>query len=173
MLFFSGFSLTKEEYLLEEFLNKSDYCISGFSYGAIKAFNKVKEKIASGKRVDTLQLISPAFFQTKSLKFKRLQMLSFSKSDVLYIKQFISLCFDPYETKIVQNKESTDKELDELLNYEWDLEKLQELVNKGIKIEVYLGEKDKIIDVEGAREFFLQVATVTYVKEANHFLQIN
>ena len=38
---------------------------------------------------------------------------------------------------------------------------------------VYLGGEDKIIDVEAAREFFLHVATVTYIKNANHFLQIN
>ena len=89
------------------------------------------------------------------------------------MNQFIDSCFSPYEKKIVEYKNSTKEELEELLNYEWNLEELQRLVDKGIKLEVYLGEKDRIIDVQGAREFFLQVATVTYIKDANHFLQTN
>ncbi len=173
MLFFSGFSLTREEYLFEDYLYKSAYCVAGFSYGAIKAFNYAKEQLKTGKRVDTLQLISPAFFQTKGVKFKRLQMLAHSKNRQEYMKQFIDSCFHPYEKRIVQYKKSTKEELEELLNYEWDLEELQRLIDKGIKLEVYLGDKDSIIDVEGAREFFLQVATVTYIKDANHFLQTN
>jgi hypothetical protein len=64
------------------------------------------------------------------------------------------------------------EELDELLNYEWDIYELNRLAQKGVKIEVYLGSEDKIIDVESARELFLQVSTVTYIKNANHFLQI-
>ncbi len=171
MLFFSGFSLIKEEYLFDEFLNSSAYCISGFSYGSLEAFRKTKEQLREGKRVDILQLISPAFFQTKSSKFKRLQMSAYSKNEREYISQFIDSCFSPYEKKIVQTSSSSAQELDELLNYEWDLEELQKLVDKGVKIEVYLGEKDKIIDVESAREFFMSVATVTYIKDANHFLQ--
>jgi hypothetical protein len=173
MHFFSGFSLVREDYLFDEYLKKSDYTVSGFSYGAIKAFNHAKKQLASLKRVDTLQLISPAFFQTKDLKFKRMQILSYSKDERAYMSRFMNLCFDPYEKKIVEHKKTTKEELEELLNYEWDLQELQKLVNKGIKIEVYLGEKDKIIDIEAAREFFLQIATVTYIKEANHFLQIN
>ena len=171
MHFFSGFSLAREEYLFEDYLKKSDYTVSGFSYGAIKAFNYAKEQLASLKRVDTLQLISPAFFQTKDSKFKRMQILAYSKNERAYMSQFMNSCFDPYEKKIVEHKNTTKEELEELLNYEWDLQELQMLVDKGIKLEVYLGEKDKIIDVEAAREFFLQVATVTYIKDANHFLQ--
>jgi len=37
--------------------------------------------------------------------------------------------------------------------------------------EVYLGLDDQVIDVAGAREFFLPYATVTSIKRANHFLQ--
>jgi hypothetical protein len=171
MHFFSGFSLQNESYLFAEFLNKSEYCVSGFSYGSIKAFEYTKEQLESGKRVDTLQLLSPAFFQTKSVKFKRLQMLAYSKSEEAYMNQFIASCFSPYEKKIVENKRTTSNELEELLNFEWNLEELENLVERGIKIEIYLGGQDSIIDVKGAREFFLSVATVTYIKDANHFLQ--
>lgn len=171
MQFFSGFSLSNESYLFNEYLNKSDYSVAGFSYGAIKAFEYVKKQFASGKRVDTLQLISPAFFQRKAQKFKKLQLLAYTKNELTYMSGFINACFEPYEKKIVQHKKTTKVELEELLNYEWDLQELKKLVDNGIKLEVYLGEKDKIIDLEAAREFFLQVATVTYIKDANHFIQ--
>ncbi len=173
MQFYSGFSLIREEYLFDKYLDNSAYCISGFSYGAIKAFKEVQKCLESGKRVDTLQLLSPAFFQTNSTKFKRLQKLAYSKNRLEYMKQFIDSCFKPYEKKIIEYKKSTKEELDELLNYIWDLHELQKLVDKGVKIEVYLGSFDAIIDAHGAKEFFLQVSTVTYIKNANHFLQTN
>jgi len=171
MKFYSGFSLKNEEYLFKEFIKRSDYSVSGFSYGAIKAFNQVKEELARGNRVDTLQLFSPAFFQTKSDKFIRLQMLAHSKNRAEYMKQFVDACFSPYNKKIVEFNKSTKDELEELLNYNWNIDELNSLAQKGVEIEVYLGSEDKIIDVEGAREFFLNVATVTYMKSANHFLQ--
>ncbi len=173
MQFFSGFSISNEEYLLEDFLNTSAYTISGFSYGAIKAFKKAKEELASGKRVDTLQLLSPAFFQSKDEKFKRLQKRAYAKNEIIYLKQFLNSCFEPYEKKIVQNRASNLEELDELLFYEWNLDELKKLEEQGVKIEVYLGGKDSIVDAYSAQEFFLEVATVTFIKDANHFLQIN
>lgn len=48
--------------------------------------------------------------------------------------------------------------------------KLQKLLDKGIKIEVYLGGVDKIIDSSKAREFFKNFATVYYIKEKGHLL---
>ena len=173
MKFYSGFSLQNETYLFEPFLKEGDYTISGFSYGAIKAFEAVTVALKEKKRVDTLQLCSPAFFQTKEEKFKRLQLMSYKKNKLLYLKQFLKSCFTPYESKVVQNVETDVSELEELLYYIWDEEALQQVIDAGVKIEVYLGGKDAIIDVEGAREFFLKVATVTYIKEANHFLQLS
>lgn len=173
MKFYSGFSLKNEEYLFSAFLNESDYSVCGFSYGAIKAFTDVKEKLKNGVRVDTLTLLSPAFFQTKLVKFKKLQLMGYKKSKESYMREFISSCFAPYQKKIIESCETTIEELDELLNYEWIVEDLEFIHQKGVKIEVYLGGEDKIIDVAGAKELFLQVSTVTYIKEANHFLQIN
>ncbi|QOY53064.1 pimelyl-ACP methyl ester esterase BioV [Candidatus Sulfurimonas baltica] len=173
MKYFNGFSLKNEEYLFKKFINSSEYTTCGFSYGAIKALEHVKQELSCSNRVDTLVLISPAFFQTKNEKFKRLQLLSFTKNTSQYIRQFVDLCFSPHEKKIVEQTSTKKEELEELLNYEWDLQELKIISQKGIKIEVYLGSEDKIIDVCGAREFFLQIATVTYIKNANHFLQIN
>ena len=173
MQFFSGFSLVGEEYLFDEYLNKSAYTVCGFSYGAIKALRYVKEQLELGNRVDKLQLFSPAFFQTKSTKFKKLQLLGYKKDKINYMKSFLSLCFEPYEKKIVQNYETEYSELDELLNYEWDLKDFKYLVNQGLHVEVYLGGEDQIIDAASAKDFFLEISTVTYIKNANHFLQTN
>jgi len=173
MKFFSGFSLQKEEYLFSEYIEKSEYTVCGFSYGAIKALNLTLQKIENSQRVDRLQLFSPAFFQTKSEKFKRLQIMSYNKNSELYLRTFMKGCFSPYEEKIVENSETNVLDLKELLEYEWSIESLRMIESNGVKIEVYLGSKDSIIDVKSAREFFLQIATVTYVKDANHFLQTN
>ena len=173
MKFYSGFSLQHEEYLFSDFIKASDYTVCGFSYGAVKALSATKELLSEGKRIDTLQLFSPAFFQTKDEKFKRLQLMSYKKSEVLYLKQFISSCFAPYEMKIIEHTQTTIDELRELLEYEWKINEFEELIKRGVKIEVYLGGKDKIIDVNAAKDLFLEVATVTYIKDANHFLQLN
>ena len=173
MKFYSGFSLSNESAFFEGFIKKSDYTVSGFSYGAIKAFKEVQRRIEEGIRVDTLQLFSPAFFQTKSDKFKRLQTLSYTKSESKYLEQFIDGCFAPYEKKKLVHVQTHVEELEELLEYVWNVEQLKVLEDKGVAIEVYLGGKDKIIDVKSTEEFFLEVATVSYIKNANHFLEIN
>jgi len=173
MKFYSGFSLKNEEYLFSEFIKKSEYTICGFSYGAIKALKATQEALAKSNRVDTLQLFSPAFFQSKDEKFKRLQLMSYKKNQEIYLKQFISSCFAPYENKIVEHTENTIDELQELLEYEWNPDDFKELIERGVTIEVYLGGKDRIIDVNAAKELFLEVSTVTYIKDANHFLQLN
>jgi len=171
MQFYSGFSLKDEEYLFENYINKGEYTVCGFSYGAIKAFEFTLEQLSNSIRIDTLQLFSPAFFQTKEKKFRRLQLMSYKKNRDAYLQQFIAGCFTPFEKKIISHRDTTLQELEELLEYNWDKEALLSLVKQGVKIEVYLGSQDMIIDVENARELFLDVATVTYIKEANHFLQ--
>ena len=173
MKFYSGFSLSNESYLFKEYINNSDYSICGFSYGAIKAFEEVKNELKSGNRVDTLQLFSPAFFQTKDVKFKRLQLIAYRKNEDVYLRQFINSCFFPYDKKIVESSTTVIDELEGLLNYEWDIKELEKLTQNGVRIEVYLGNEDAIVDTQQAKEFFLQVATVTYIKNANHFLQTN
>ena len=172
MKFFSGFSLKNEEYLFQEYIKESEYTICGFSYGAIKALGTTLEMLENSKRVDIVQLFSPAFFQNRPEKFKRLQLMGYKKDKDAYIQQFIEKCFAPYEKKRVENIETDISELKELLEYEWSLELLKELDSKGVKIEVYLGGKDAIVDSVAAKEFFVKVATVTYIKDANHFLQL-
>lgn len=170
MKFFSGFSLKNEANFFDAYMYKSDFSVCGFSYGAIKAFEYAHKQLQEGKRVDTLQLFSPAFFQSKDEKFKRLQVMAYRKNEDVYLEQFINTCFLPYERKSVERSVTVLEELEELLDYEWNVSALSALCEKGVKIEVYLGGKDQIVEVKAAKEFFLDVATVTYIKEANHFL---
>lgn len=168
MTFYSGFSLTNDRRFFEPFLRESDYTVAGFSYGAIKA---ALHAANSTTRIDTLQLFSPAFFQTKKSSFKRLQLASFLTDSQSYLLRFIQGCFTPCTVQEVEIKMGTVHELDELLNFVWDEELMRKIVDKGIKIEMYLGLEDTIIDVLGAKEFFLPYATVTTIRRGNHFLQ--
>lgn len=164
----SGFCLQNEEELFKEYLVKNDFTVSGFSYGAIKAFEEV---YSSSVRVDKLQLFSPAFFQTKDKKFKRMQLMFFKKDAKAYCENFLENISYPknLDTSKYFNL-GTFEELEELLNYEWDENKLQTLLEKGTKIEVYLGEEDKIIDSYAANDFFKNYATVYYMKNLGHIL---
>lgn len=171
MKFFSGFSLKNDQRFFEPLLKKSDYCVAGFSYGAIKALEYTESLLRASKRVDTLQLFSPAFFQTKSLQFQKLQLRGYQKDEDLYLKNFIHACFAPYAEEKISHTSHTIEQLQELLSYKWNLDTLCEISSQGVRIEVYLGSEDRIIDAKGAHEFFKEVATVTLFNGANHFLQ--
>jgi len=168
MHFYHGFALKDEEIFLEDYIDHSDFCISGFSYGAIKAFKAAQSATI---RVDKLQLFSPAFFQNSTPKFKRLQLMGYKKNSTQYIEKFTENCFLPYEAQTVHYAQHELSELDELLNYEWQEQELKTLVARGTTIEVYLGSDDNISDAQSAYEFFLPFSTVTLIKGANHFLQ--
>ncbi len=167
-MYFSGFALHGEAHFFNAFLDDGEYVVSGFSYGAIKAF---RAAVDTTKRLDKLQLFSPAFFQSKGEKFKRLQLLGYERDSDAYITKFSENCFLPYSVEPLQYSEHTTAQLKDLLEYKWSKEELQKLVERGTEIEVYLGSQDKISDVEAASAFFKPFATVTLIKGANHFLQ--
>ena len=168
-MFYSGFSLHKEEVLFEGIYDSSEFCVCGFSYGAILAFKKV---LKTTTRVDKLQLISPAFFQNKDNTFKSLQLKSYLKNEDLYTKRFLKNISSPSNIDMtIYYKEPKANDLSELLNFIFLEDDLKYIQNKGIKIEVYLGEKDKIIDVDFARDFFIDFATIFYVKDVGHILK--
>ncbi len=169
MKFFSGFCLNNEIDLFKEFLIPSDFTVAGFSKGAIEAFNYA---LGSKRRIDRLQLLSPAFFQNKNDKFKRLQLIHFKKDKQKYIENFLKNV--AYPSKIdMQNflNECDIRDLEFLLEYRWIKNDLKNLTNRGVLIEVYLGEKDKIVDSKAASEFFKDFATVYFIKKAGHILK--
>lgn len=166
--FFSGFCFFNESELFDEYIIRNDFTISGFSYGAIKAF---EEALNTQDRVDKLQLFSPAFFQNFDEKFKRTQLMYFKKDENTYVQTFLNNVIYTSNKDISKYfKLGTAQELEELLTYVWNEEKLQKLVDKGVKIEVYLGSDDKIIDSLKVKEFFQKFATVYYIKEKGHLL---
>lgn len=169
MIFHSGFSLRNDHLFFEGFLKKSAYCVAGFSYGAIHAALFAAD---SDERIDTLQLFSPAFFQTQKESFKRLQVAGYLKDNVLYTEKFIESCFAPCPVGEVElDSDASEEQLRELLYFEWTSDLMSAIRAKGIRTEVYLGLEDRVIDVAGAREFFIPYATVTSIRGANHFLQ--
>ena len=169
MIFFSGFCLQNEASLFETYLKKSDFTVAGFSLGAIDALEYV---LASKHRIDRLQLFSPAFFDDKEEAFKRAQVHYFKKNKVRYIETFLNNASYPSQMDLsVYYHDSSLGDLERLLHYRWKEEALQALQKRAIMIEVYVGERDKIIDSVKTKDFFLPYAQTIMIKEAGHILQ--
>ena len=167
--YFNGFSLRGEEGFFSEFLDESDFTVAGFSYGAQLAFDEVYR---SKLRIERLILLSPAFFQTEKKSFARLQLRAFEQDRESYIRQFLANVTYPTKTDLSDCLQpGSSNELEALLTYRWDEEKINEVLSRGTQIEVYLGGRDRIIQSEKAFEFF-SALTVTYlIKNAGHLLQ--
>ena len=134
MRFFSGFGLKEEKELFDDILYNSDFLVAGFSKGAIDAFEHVKR---SKERVDRLILISPAFFQTKDEKFKRVQLMSYKKNPKKYLDSFYKNITYPADFDIIKyKKEDSFDELKRLLYYTWDKDSLESLKKRGVVLEV-------------------------------------
>ena len=167
-LYFSGFSLSNEQKIFDDIIDKSEFSICGFSFGAQKAFEYV---LNCDTRVDKLQLFSPAFFQNKDIKYKRLQLMFFNKDKEQYCNNFLkNVVGDSSIDLKLYFKVGSQKELEELLYYNWEKSALETIIDRGIQIEVFLGADDKIIDSNVAYEFFKQYATVYLFQKKGHIL---
>jgi len=167
--YFNGFSLQDESHFFSDYLVKSDFTVAGFSYGAQKAFEAV---YTGAERTDRLILLSPAFFQHQSPSFLRTQLRYFEAGKEAYVSQFLENVIYPSERDLSSHLDiGTKEELEALLSYVWDAEKFKEIKKRGTQIEVFLGEKDKIIDVKAAYDFFTPLATVYCMKGQGHLLQ--
>ncbi len=166
-MYFNGFSLKNEQELFNTYIEKSDFVVSGFSYGAIQAIEYV---LTTNKRVDKLQLVSPAYFNDKNKKYKRMQLMYFKKDADTYCDNFLKNSGFPQGKSSRYFDMGTYEELEELLNYQWDIEKFEQLLLKNITIEVFLGSDDKIIDSSEALEFFRKFSEVYYIKNKGHIL---
>ena len=172
MKYFNGFCLCEEKDLFKEFLEEKEFVVSGFSYGAQKALDYV---LNSKKRVDKLQLISPAFFDYNQ-KIIDLNLKAFKKDKNLYIKNFLKKAgIDKWKMEngewIIDDNlrlgNCNEVDLYKLFSFDW--EKIEKIRN--IKIEVFLGEYDKIIALKKAYDFFKDYADIYLIKKANHFLR--
>ena len=171
MTFFSGFGFKDEIELFEEFKVKSDFTLSGFSYGSIKA---VEYALKNSDRIDLLQLFSPAYFTNLDFKIKNLQLKSYSKDPIKYMTKFYQNVLFPTQKRDIQRhkRQTSLEDLEKLLFYEWSSEKMQTLKDRGINIEVYLGTRDKIVDNQKSKKFFLEFATLFEIKNCGHLLQV-
>ncbi|SFV50664.1 FIG00387961: hypothetical protein [hydrothermal vent metagenome] len=169
MKYFNGFSLKGEDELFYDYIDNNDFTVAGFSYGAQRAMEFVYN---SDKRVDKLILLSPAFFQTQKKSFIRTQLRYFDNNAKEYTKQFLLNTAYPSSFDLSTYLDiGTKEELENLLNYKWDIEKLEEINNRGITVEVYLGSEDKIILSSEAFEFFSNLSIVYYIKGVGHCLK--
>ena len=169
MKYFNGFSLTDEEELFSEYLDHSDYTVSGFSYGAQQAFEYA---YTSTQRIDKLILLSPAFFQTEKPSFVRTQLRYFEAGEKAYVKQFLANVAYPSQIHLGKYLQVDKKKaLESLLSYIWDKQKIKEVLDRGTTIEVFLGEEDKIIDSKETLSFFKNIATVYTIKKSGHLLE--
>ncbi|MDQ7046851.1 MAG: pimelyl-ACP methyl ester esterase BioV [Sulfurovum sp.] len=169
MKYFHGFSLENEEKLFSPYLLNSDYCVAGFSFGAQQALEYTYE---STKRIDRLILLSPAFFQTQKQSFIRTQLRYFKAGEKAYVEQFISNVSTPSDIDLSSYlKVGLKEELESLLTYVWEKEKIKEIQDRGTTIEVFLGSEDKIIDAKATYDFFVPLATTYLLKNTGHLLK--
>jgi len=170
MKYFNGFSLQGEKELFAPYLLNSDYCVAGFSYGAQQAFEYVYH---ATERIDRLILLSPAFFQTEKPSFIRTQLRYFEAGQEAYVNQFLANAAYPSNFDLSEYLNvGTKVELEALLSYTWDKKKIQEVLDRGITIEVFLGQEDRIIDAQKAFDFFSPLATTYFIKNVGHLLSI-
>ena len=160
MKYFSGFCLCNEKELFKKYLEDGEFIVAGFSKGAQDALEYV---LNTDKRVDKLQLLSPAFFDYPQ-KIIQMNLKAFEKNKSAYIKNFLTKA-GFYDEKYIC--ECSRDELYRLFTFNW--EKIKKI--KDIKIEIFLGEYDKILALKKAYDFFKSYGDVYFIKKANHFLR--
>ena len=169
MTYFHGFSLQNEETLFDQYLISSDYCVAGFSYGAQQALEYAYH---STERIERLILLSPAFFQTQKSSFIRTQLRYFEAGQEAYVEQLLANVTSPsnFDLSAFLNV-GKKEELEALLTYTWDKDKIEEIQRRGTIIEVFLGAEDKIIDAKVTFDFFRRITTTYLLKDAGHVLK--
>ena len=139
--YFSGFCLKDEKELFSSYLIENDFTLQGFSFGCIEAFSKA---LVSEKRIDLLQLFSPAFFQSKNKKFHRLQLMYYKKDKKSYVLNFIKNIASPSSYDCSSYiKDGTYEELETLLSYEWKKRILKNFWKKALKLKFIWAKKMK------------------------------
>ncbi|WP_300362102.1 pimelyl-ACP methyl ester esterase BioV [Hydrogenimonas sp.] len=172
MTFFSGFSLRNEAALFEEYLGEwrqNPYVVAGFSYGAIKAAEYVSH---TRKRVDRLLLLSPAYFLGRPKAFKKAQKIHYRKDPEAYLETFLKNAAFPSSLDLKPFLgPSSFEDLESLLDYPWPDTLFETLDEKGVKVETFLGGRDRIVDASAAHDFFRRHTTSYLFKPFGHLLR--
>ncbi len=185
MLYFSGFGLQNERVLFEDLLRGGGgpRTLAGFSLGAVQAFECALGGIGSSGSsggggsnrsctaaggVRDLDLISPAFFMDKSAEFKRDEILRFERSRAGYMRAFYSKL--GVKDRAMQKMPAV-QDLKLLLHYKWRAGDFAALKARGVRIRVFLGGADGIMNARAALEFFKPLCTVYFFKGKGHILR--
>jgi len=167
MKYFSGFCIKNEKNLFKDYLEDNEFTVAGFSYGAQKA---LEYALNTKQRIDKLQLISPAYFKVNQ-KFIDFNIKAFRKDKIAYIKNFLEKAgineLKMENGELIIDYGCSEEDLIKLFTFDW--EKIKSL--KNVKIEIFLGEYDRILALKKAEEFFKQYGSVYLIKKANHFLR--
>ena len=169
MHYFGGFSLRGEAPFFHDYIEEDDFTVAGFSYGAQRAFEYA---LGCEDRIERVILLSPAFFQNRAPGFSRLQLQAFRRDKASYLSRFMRNVAYPTSIDLSNYLDGgTEEELEALLNYRWERAKISALLERGTDIEVFLGDRDRIIESEAAFAFFSSLTTSYLVKGAGHLLQ--
>lgn len=166
-MFYSGFCLCGEEEIFHEYLPAFGSYVCGFSYGAIGALKYALKE----QSVKNLILLSPAYYAHQEDAFKEAQLAAFESDKELYrLKLLKKSGFDERECELYA-KEGAYEELLELLYFDWNTARLEMLADRGVKIEVFIGSADGIVEPEASAEFFGHFAKVYTLENKNHILR--
>jgi hypothetical protein len=166
---FSGFCFYDESPLFDGLIDKSYSYISSFSYGCIQALDYI---INNNVKIDKLYMFSPSFFNNQTLAFKNNQLKIFRKSQNTYLEFFYKNCLYNKKIDIDKYKKTDNIEiLEKLLFYKWEEQIINKIINKNIEIIVFFGQYDMIIDINQAKKFFINYATIIDIPNVGHLLK--
>lgn len=166
-MFYSGFCLSGEEGLFDEFLPSFGEYAAGFSYGSIAALKFA----AQNKDVTKLILLSPAYYTHKDADFKEAQIAAFEADPELYRLKLLKKSGLREDEGERYGIPGTSAQLRELLYFDWGDSEIASVVDKGVKIEVFIGGGDRVVEPEASAEFFRRYGSVYYLKNKNHILR--
>lgn len=166
-MFYSGFCLHGEESLFDMYLPAFGDFVGGFSYGSIGALKHALED----ESVKSLILLSPAYYAHKDREFKEAQLSAFRANPALYKQKLLKKSGLTDEERELYGQDGTVQELRELLFFDWSGEELTSLAKRGVRIEVFIGSGDRVVDPQPSHDFFVQFAKVYMLENKNHILR--
>lgn len=166
-MFYSGFCLDGEEGLFDEYLPAFGDFVAGFSYGSIKAVRYALQNDS----VKSLLLLSPAYYTHKDNEFIEAQLAAFEADPALYKLKLLKKSGLKEEEGERYGKEGAIEELKELLYFDWRTAGLDVLKERGVKIEVFIGGGDRVVEPLPSQKFFEKYAKVHWLENKNHVLR--
>lgn len=141
--------------------------VAGFSYGSIAATRYA----LAHEDVKRLILLSPAYYTHKDDEFRSVQLTAFEADSDLYALKLLKKSGLSAEDGAKYGQQGTKEQLRELLYFDWNMAGLDELVQRGVSIEVFIGDNDRVVEPLVSKEFFEKFAKVYMLENKNHVLR--